>query len=78
MAPSWKYLHWVVYLSVGIGVGRYLPLPIVRVVAALTHNEQRHRQCMEVLRRLARKDASAIPPYLPARRRPSASSPQLK
>ena len=77
MAPYWHYLHWVVYLSAGIGVWRYLTLPIVRLVAAFTHNEQRHRQCMEVLR-LARKDASAIPPYLPAPRRPSASAPQLK
>ena len=77
MAPYWNYLHWVVYMSAGIGVWRYLPLPIVRLMAALTHNEQRHRQCMEVLR-LARKDASTIPPYLPAPRRPSASLPQLK
>ena len=44
MAPYWNYLHWVVYMSAGIGVWRYLPLPIVRLMAALTHNEQRHRQ----------------------------------
>jgi hypothetical protein len=77
MTPYWNYLHLVVYLSAGIGVCRYLPLPIVRLVAGLTHNEQRHRQCMEVLR-LARKDAFAIPPYSPAPSRPSANSPQLK
>jgi hypothetical protein len=62
-APYWEYLHWAVYAMAGIGAWRYLPLGFVRLVAALTRDEQRHRRCMEVLR-LARRDASRIPPYV--------------
>jgi hypothetical protein len=49
-----------------------VPLAIVRLVAAFTSNETRHKQCMEVLR-LARRDAAHIPSYvsdLPANGRP--------
>ena len=63
VAPYWEYLHWVGYAVAGVGVWRYIPLAVVRFVAAFTHDEQRARQCMEVLR-LARRDASRIPTYL--------------
>jgi hypothetical protein len=61
--PYWEYLRWVMYVGVVVGTWRYLPLTVVRLVAAFTHDEQRHKQCMEVLR-LARPDASRIPTYL--------------
>ena len=62
--PYWEYAHWVGYAVVGIGIWRYLPLGVIRLVAAFTKNRQRHKQCMEVLR-LARRDASRLPTYLP-------------
>jgi hypothetical protein len=74
MAPHWQYLHWVVYVSAVVGAWRYVPLAIVRSVAAFTRDDQRHRQCMEVLR-LARKDASSIPTYLTGRKRVAPPSP---
>ena len=64
MVPYWQYLHWVVYVSAAIGTWRYLPLTLVRLVAAFTHDDQRRRQCLEVIR-LSRKDAANIPSYLP-------------
>jgi hypothetical protein len=63
MVPHWEYLRWIVYMGAALGTWRYLPLTIVRLVAAFTHNKQRHRQCMEVLR-LARRDAGSMPSYL--------------
>ena len=62
--PHWEYLRWMAYVGAALGAWRYLPLTIIRLVAAFTHNERRHKQCMEVLR-LARRDASSIPSYLP-------------
>ena len=41
-----------------------MPLSVVRLVAAFTHDENRHKRCMEVLR-LARHDATSIPSYRP-------------
>jgi hypothetical protein len=63
--PYWEYLRWGVYVSVAFGAWRLLPLAIVRLVAAFTRNEARHKQCMEVLR-LARRDAPSIPSYISA------------
>ena len=65
MAPYWEYLRWGAYVATALGAWRFLPLALVRLVAAFTHDETRHRQCMEVLR-LARKDARQIPSYLSA------------
>lgn len=62
--PYFEYLPWAVYVLGGIGIWRYLPLAVIRLVAAFTRDEQRHRRCVEVLR-LARRDASRIPSYLP-------------
>ena len=45
-----EYLKLVGYVIVGVGGWRYLPLGVIRLVAAFTHNEDRHRRCMEVLR----------------------------
>jgi hypothetical protein len=64
MAQYGEYLRWGMYVSAALGAWRFLPLAIVRLVAALTRNEARHKQCMEVLR-LARRDAARIPSYLP-------------
>jgi len=64
MAGYWQHLWWMAYVAAGVGIWRYLPLTVVRLVAAFTQDEQRHRRCMEVLR-LARRDASTIPTYLP-------------
>jgi hypothetical protein len=64
-ASYFEYLKWVVYAVAGVGSWRYLPLCVIRLVAAFTSNDDRHRRCMEVLG-LARRDASRIPPYLPA------------
>src|SRR5436305_226443 len=49
MMPHWESLSWMVYVGVAIGAWRYLPLTVVRLVAAFTRNRQRHRQCIEVL-----------------------------
>ena len=57
-----EYLPWVIYLGSAIGTWRILTLAIVRLVAALTTDEARHRQCLEVLR-LARRDAVRMPTY---------------
>lgn len=61
----WQYLTWVAYLTAVLSAWRFLPLAIVRLVAAFTRNETRHKQCMEVLR-LARRDAARLSSYLPA------------
>lgn len=58
----WQYFLWAGYFSAALGVLRFLPLAIVRLAAAFTRDETRHRQCMEVLR-LTRRDAARIPPY---------------
>ncbi len=60
-----EYLRWGAYIVAALGGWRYVPLAIVRLVAAFTRNETRHKQCMEVLR-LARRDAARIPSYLAA------------
>lgn len=65
MAAYMEYLRWGAYVAAAIGAWRFVPLEIVRLVAAFTRNDARHRRCMEVLR-LARKDAASIPSYLPA------------
>jgi hypothetical protein len=75
VAPQWQYLQWMAYVGAGFGVWRYLPLTVVRLVAAFTHDDQRHRQCMEVLR-LARRDVSSIPTYLPDAHSPADVSKQ--
>jgi hypothetical protein len=59
MTPYWEFLRWVVYVGAGIGAWRYLPLTVVRLVAAFTRDEQRHRRCMEVLWISSRK---SLPP----------------
>ncbi len=61
--PYWEYLRWGIYVASVLGMWRLLPLTVVRLVAALTRNEKRHKQCMEVLR-LARRDAALIPSYV--------------
>jgi hypothetical protein len=63
MTPYWPYLHWMAYVSAGMVAWRYLPLTVVRLVAAFTRDRQRHKQCMEVLR-LAHRDASNISSFL--------------
>lgn len=64
MAAYAEYLRWgVVCVTVALGAWRFMPLGIVRLVAAFTRSETRHRQCMEVLR-LARKDAANLPSYI--------------
>jgi len=60
-----EYLRWVAYVVTALGTWRFMPLAIVRLVAAFTRNQTRHRQCMEVLR-LARRDAAHIPSYISA------------
>lgn len=62
-APYWEYLRWAGYALACVGGWRYIPLGVIRLVAAFTRDEQRHRRCMEVLR-LTRRDASSIPSYL--------------
>lgn len=62
MAAYAEYLRWGAYMVAALGAWRFMPLAIVRLVAAFTRNETRHKQCMEVLR-LARRDAASIPPY---------------
>lgn len=54
-----EYLKWGAYMAAALGAWRFVPLTIVRLVAAFTRDEQRHRRCMEVLR-LARRDAASI------------------
>jgi hypothetical protein len=77
MGQHWEYLSWSAYVAVAIGAWRFLPLAIVRLVAAFTRDERRHRQCMEVLR-LSRRDAALISRYiseLPSSRRSRPSTP---
>lgn len=64
MATYLEYLRWGAYVAAALGAWRFMPLTIVRLMAAFTRNETRHKQCMEVLR-LARRDAARIPSYLP-------------
>jgi hypothetical protein len=66
VAHSFQYVHWVAYLLAGIGAWKYLPLVAIRLVAAFTSNDERARRCLEVLR-LARRDASSVPTYLPSK-----------
>jgi hypothetical protein len=82
MAAYVEYLRWGAYMAAAIGAWRFMPLAIVRLVAAFTGNETRHKQCMEVLR-LARRDAASIPSYVsatpadkPPRPRRSVSKPE--
>jgi hypothetical protein len=63
MAAYAEYLRWGAYLVTALSAWRLMPLAIVRLVAAFTRNETRHKQCMEVLR-LARRDAAQIPSYI--------------
>ena len=63
MAAYAEYLKWGAYIVAALGAWRFMPLAIIRLVAAFTHSEERHRQCMEVLR-LARRDADRIPSYI--------------
>jgi hypothetical protein len=63
MAQYWDYLRWGLYAASALSAGRLLPLAAVRLVAAFTRSEERHKHCMEVLR-LARHDAAHIPPYI--------------
>ncbi len=63
MPPHYGYLWWVVYVADCVGGWKYLPLLVVRLVAAFTRDETRARQCLEVIR-LSRRDASDIPTYL--------------
>jgi hypothetical protein len=72
MAAYSEYMKWGMYVMAVLGAWRYMPLTVVRLVAALTRSETRHRQCMEVLR-LSRRDAATLPSYLgesPPERRP--------
>jgi hypothetical protein len=63
MTHSGEYLQWVAYVLSAVGGLRFLPLAVVRLTAAFTGNEARHRQCLEVIR-LARRDAAQIPTYV--------------
>ena len=82
MAAYSEYLRWGAYMVAALGAWRFMPLAIVRLVAAFTRSETRHKQCLEVLR-LARRDAERIPSYVstssttnkPLRRRTSLSGP---
>ena len=65
MAAYAEYLRWGAYMVAALGAWRFMPLAIVRLVAAFTRSETRHRQCMEVLR-LARRDAERLPSYVSA------------
>lgn len=58
-----EYLRWGAYVAAALGAWRFMPLTVVRLVAAFTRDEARHRRCMEVLR-LARRDAASIPSYV--------------
>jgi hypothetical protein len=60
--PHWEYLRWAVYVGSAMGGWRYLPLTVIRLVAAFTKDEHRHRRRLEVLR-LCRRDASRLPSY---------------
>jgi hypothetical protein len=59
MAPYWQHLGWVAYAAVGVGAWRYLPLSVVRLTAAFTRDDKRHRRCMDVLW-LARRDITGM------------------
>jgi hypothetical protein len=63
MPYHFGYLWWVVYVAGGISGWKCVPLMVARLVAALTHDESRARQCLEVVR-LSRRDAALIPSYL--------------
>lgn len=43
---------------------KYLPRPILEVIALLTKDERRRLVCLEMIR-LRRKDAASLPTYLP-------------
>jgi hypothetical protein len=58
-----QYFCWVVYVVTGLSTWKYVPLTVIRLIGALTRNQQRARQCAEILR-LARRDAASIPSYL--------------
>ena len=60
MAAYWQHLGWVAYVAVGVGAWRYLPLSVVRLTAAFTRDDKRHRRCMDVLW-LARRDITGMP-----------------
>jgi hypothetical protein len=64
MAPYWEYVRWAACVATGLGAWQVIPLTIVRLVAAFTHDKERHKQCLEVLR-LARRDATPMDPCLP-------------
>jgi hypothetical protein len=57
--------HWVAPFSVGFAPLTQLTRAYLMLVAGLTRNQQRCRQCLEVIR-LLRKDAKDLPSYLPA------------
>jgi hypothetical protein len=65
MAAYSEYLRWGAYIVAALGAWRFMPLAIIRLMAAFTRSETRHKQCMEVLR-LARRDAERIPSYVSA------------
>ena len=60
MAAYWQHLSWVAYVAVVVGTWKYLPLALLRLVAAFTRDDRRHRQSIEVLW-LARRDGKRAP-----------------
>lgn len=45
-----EYFQWAGYAVAGLGAWRILPFALIRLVAAFTKDERRHKQSMEVLR----------------------------
>jgi hypothetical protein len=65
MAPTWEYAIWAGHVVVGVAVLRFLFRALFGLLAASARNDRRSRRSLEVLR-LARRDATQIPSYLPA------------
>jgi hypothetical protein len=75
MVPFWHYLPWIISPVVGAGVGlsrRIAPaknqpsrrgLGLVRLIGAITRNDKRARQSLEILR-LSRDDLTGTSSYL--------------
>ena len=76
MAVYWQHLGWMAYAAAGITVWRFIPLAVLRLVAAFTRDDRRHRQCMEVLA-LSRRHAAATPRCLACRDTQRPSTPKL-
>jgi hypothetical protein len=60
MGACWPCVHCAVYIAAVLGTSRYVPVSVIRIVAAFTRDEQRHRRCMDVLR-VSQPNRSDVP-----------------